>query len=83
MAADEANEEVARLRALERLRILYTEREVAFDALTAMIRGTLDADFALVTLISGSSPARAPICARPSAPWHSAITRSARAPCSR
>ena len=51
MAADEANEEVARLRALERLRILYTEREVAFDALTAMIRGTLDADFALVTLI--------------------------------
>lgn len=43
--------ECRRLRALERLRILYSEREPAFDALTSLVREVLGADFALITLI--------------------------------
>ena len=45
------HDEAGRLSALDRFRVLYTEREPAFDALASLVRATAGADFAAITLI--------------------------------
>lgn len=45
------NDEAGRLAALDRFRVLYSEREAAFDAIASLVRATVGIDFAAVTLI--------------------------------